>query len=310
MVVNGWIRTIRDSKTFGFIELNDGSYLKNLQVVFDTNLNNFEEICKLGISSSLTIEGTLVESQGAKQAFELKATNVIIVGTSPSDYPLQKKGHSMEYLRTIAHLRPRTNTFSAVFRMRSLLAFAIHKYFNEHGFIYAHTPIITGSDCEGAGEMFKVSTLDFHNIPKTEDGEVDHKDDFFGKEASLTVSGQLNGETFATAFGKIYTFGPTFRAENSNTPRHASEFWMIEPEIAFADLKDDMDLAEDLLKYVFNYVLEHAEPELEFFTKFINPEVKERLIKFTTAEFGRVTYTEAIELLQNSGKKFEYPVSW
>jgi asparaginyl-tRNA synthetase len=285
LIVNGRIRTIRDSKTFGFIELNDGSYLKNLQIIFDDNLPNFEEVRKLGISSSLTIEGELVKSPGAKQPFELKAKTITIVGTSPSDYPLQKKGHTMEYLRTIGHLRPRTNTFSAVFRVRSLLAFAIHKYFNEHGFIYAHTPIITASDAEGAGEMFQVTTLDLDRVAKGTAEKPDYSADFFGKQASLTVSGQLEGEIFATAFGKIYTFGPTFRAENSNTARHASEFWMIEPEIAFANLKDDMDLAEDLLKFVFQYILDNAEPELEFFTKFVNPEVKDRLEKFTKSAF-------------------------
>jgi asparaginyl-tRNA synthetase len=308
LTLNGWVRTIRDSKTFWFIELNDGSYLKNIQVVFENDLANFDEICKLNVGSSLTIEWTLVASQGAKQPFELKATNILIVGTSTPDFPLQKKRHGFEYLREIAHLRPRSNTFSAVFRVRSLLSFAIHKFFNENGFIYVHTPLITGSDCEGAGEMFKVSTLDFLNMPKTPEGKVDFSKDFFGKEANLTVSGQLNGETFATAFSKIYTFGPTFRAENSNTSKHLSEFWMIEPEIAFANLEDDMRLGEDLLKYVFKYILEHAEPELDFFTQFINPEVKERLIKFTTADFGRVTYTEAIEILKKADKKFEYPV--
>lgn len=311
LTISGRVRTIRDSKTFGFIELNDGSYLKNLQIVFEDRLPNFEEVRKLGISSSLEVEGVLVESQGGKQAFELQATSIKIIGESPTDYPLQKKGHSMEFLRTISHLRPRTNTFSAVFRVRSLLAFAIHKYFNEHGFIYVHTPIITASDAEGAGEMFQVTTLDLERLlsaTPTGDAQVDYSRDFFGKHSSLTVSGQLEGEAFATAFGKIYTFWPTFRAENSNTTRHAAEFWMIEPEIAFADLKDDMDLAEDLLKYVFQYILEHAEPEMDFFTRFINPEVKERLIKFTKSAFWRVTYTQAIEILQKSGKKFEFPV--
>ncbi len=308
IVMNGRVRTIRDSKTFGFLELNDGSYLKNLQVVFENDLSNFDEICKLGISSSLQVEGILLESQWWKQDFELKATHIEIIGDSPNDYPLQKKWHSMEFLRTIAHLRPRTNTFSAVFRMRSLLAFAIHKYFNENWFIYVHTPIITASDAEGAGEMFQVTTLDLEKIIEKKSESIDYEHDFFGKPACLTVSGQLEGEIFATAFGKIYTFWPTFRAENSNTTRHASEFWMIEPEIAFANLRDDMDLAEDLLKYVFKYVLEHAAPEMEFFTKFINPDVKERLIKFTESAFWRLTYTEAIDILQKSGKKFEYPV--
>ena len=311
ITVNGWVRTIRDSKTFGFIELNDGSCLKNLQVVFEDNLPNFAEICKFGVCTSLIVEGTLVESQWGKQAFELKASKVILVWESPVDYPLQKKGHSMEYLRTIAHLRPRTNTFSATFRVRSLVAFAIHKFFNERGFVYVHTPLITASDCEWAGEMFQVTTLDLeHPNLKWKDWKVDYSNDFFGKHASLTVSGQLEWETFATAFGKIYTFWPTFRAENSNTTRHASEFWMIEPEIAFADITDNMDLTEDLLKYVFQYILDNAQQELDFFTRFINPEVKERLEKFTKADFGRITYTEAIEILEKSGKKFEYPVHW
>jgi len=311
ITVNGWVRTIRDSKTFGFIELNDGSCLKNLQVVFEDNLPNFAEICKFGVCTSLIVEGTLVESQWGKQAFELQASKITLVGESPLDYPLQKKGHSMEYLRTIAHLRPRTNTFSATFRVRSLVAFAIHKFFNERGFVYVHTPLITASDCEWAGEMFQVTTLDLeHPNLKWKDWKVDYSNDFFGKHASLTVSGQLEWETFATAFGKIYTFWPTFRAENSNTTRHASEFWMIEPEIAFADINDNMDLTESLLKYVFQYILDNAQQELEFFTKFINPEVKDRLEKFTKADFGRVTYTEAIEILEKSGKKFEYPVHW
>ncbi len=311
ITVNGWVRTIRDSKSFGFIELNDGSCLKNLQIVFEDNLPNFAEICKFGVCTSLIVEGTLVESQWGKQAFELKASKVTLVWESPLDYPLQKKWHSMEYLRTIAHLRPRTNTFSAVFRIRSLVAFAIHKFFNERGFIYVHTPIITASDCEWAGEMFQVTTLDLeHPNLKWKDWKVDYSNDFFGKHASLTVSGQLEWETFATAFGKIYTFWPTFRAENSNTTRHASEFWMIEPEIAFADITDNMDLTEDLLKYVFQYILDNAGQELDFFTRFINPEVKERLEKFTKADFGRITYTEAIEIMEKSGKKFEFPVHW
>lgn len=309
VLINGRVRTIRDSKTFWFIELNDGSYLKNIQVVFENDLSNFDEICKLNVGSSLTIEWTLVASQWAKQAFELKATNIIIVGTSTPDFPLQKKRHSFEYLREIAHLRPRSNTFSAVFRVRSLLAFAIHKFFNEQGFIYVHTPLITGSDCEWAGEMFKISTLDFMNIPKTEDWKIDYSKDFFWKEANLTVSGQLNAETFATAFNKVYTFWPTFRAENSNTARHLSEFRMIEPEIAFANLEDNMKLGEDLLKYVFKYILENAEPEMDFFAQFINPEVKTRLQKLVNSDFARVTYTDAIDLLIKSWQKFEYPVN-
>ena len=311
ITVNGWVRTIRDSKTFGFIELNDWSCLKNLQIVFEDNLPNFAEICKFWVCTSLIAEWTLVESQWGKQAFELKATKVTLIWESPLDYPLQKKWHSMEYLRTIAHLRPRTNTFSAVFRVRSLIAFAIHKFFNERGFVYVHTPLITASDCEWAWEMFQVTTLDLeHPDLRWKDWKVDYSKDFFGKHAALTVSWQLEWETFATAFGKIYTFWPTLSAENSNTTRHASEFWMIEPEIAFADITDNMDLTEDLLKYVFQYVLDNAQQELDFFTRFINPEVKERLEKFTKADFGRITYTEAIEILEKSGKKFEYPVHW
>lgn len=306
--LNGRVRSVRDSKTFGFIELNDWSYLKNIQIVFENNLSNFDDICKLTTGSSISVEGKLVASQWAKQAFEVKATKVTIVGTCPSDYPLQKKGHSFEYLREIAHLRPRSNTFSAVFRVRSLLAFAIHQYFREQGFIYVHTPIITGSDCEWAGEMFRISTLDMLNPPKNEEWKVDYKKDFFGKEASLTVSGQLNAETFATAFNKVYTFGPTFRAENSNTTKHLSEFRMIEPEIAFANLNDDMNLAEGLIKYAFNYILQHADVEMDFFAQFINKEVKTRLQNLVKADFGRVTYTEAVDILQKSGQKFEYPV--
>lgn len=310
IILNGRVRSVRDSKTFGFIELNDGSYLKNIQVVFENNLSNFDDICKLTTGSSITVEWKLVASQWAKQAFEVKASKVTIVGLCPSDYPLQKKWHSFEYLREIAHLRPRSNTFSAVFRVRSLLAFAIHQYFREQGFIYVHTPIITGSDCEWAGEMFRISTLDMLNPPKNEEGQIDYKKDFFGKEASLTVSGQLNAETFATAFNKVYTFGPTFRAENSNTTKHLSEFRMIEPEIAFADIKDDMNLAEWLIKYAFNYILENADAEMDFFAQFINPEVKTRLQNLVKSDFARVTYTEAVELLKKSWQKFEYPVEW
>jgi len=308
IILNGRVRSVRDSKTFGFIELNDGSYLKNIQIVFENNLSNFDDICKLTTGSAVTIEWTLVASQGAKQAFEVKAKKVTLVGDCPSDYPLQKKWHSFEYLREIAHLRTRSNTFSAVFRVRSLLAFAIHKYFNENGFIYVHTPIITGSDAEGAGQMFQISTLDFLNMPKMPDGKIDYSKDFFGKQASLTVSGQLEAETFATAFNKVYTFWPTFRAENSNTSRHLSEFRMIEPEIAFADLNDDMNLWESLLKYVFKYVLDNAPAEMDFFAQFINPEVKMRLEALVNADFARVTYTEAIEFLKKSGQKFDYPV--
>ena len=309
--INGWIRTLRVSKNFGFIELNDGSYFKNIQIVIEADvLSNFQELSKLNVGSALRIKGKLAITPDAKQPFEIKAEQVDIEGTSTPDYPLQKKRHSFEYLRTIPHLRTRTNTFSAVFRVRSLTAFAIHKFFNERGFVYVHTPLITGSDCEGAGEMFRVTTLDLNNLPKTDDGSVDFSKDFFGQESSLTVSGQLEGEDCAMAFGDIYTFGPTFRAENSNTTRHAAEFWMIEPEIAFADLEDDMRLAEDMLKYIINYVLENAPEEMNFFNSFIDKGLLERLNNVVSNEFGRVTYTEAIELLKNSGKEFEYPVEW
>jgi len=308
VVLNGRVRSVRDSKTFGFIELNDGSHLKNIQIVFENNLANFDEICKLTTGSAISIEGTLVASQGAKQAFEVKAKKVTLIGDCPNDYPLQKKWHSFEYLREIAHLRTRSNTFSAVFRVRSMLAYAIHKFFNENGFIRVHTPIITGSDCEWAGQMFRVSTLDAVNPPKTKEGKADFSQDFFGKEASLTVSWQLEAETFATAFSKVYTFWPTFRAENSNTSRHLSEFRMIEPEIAFADLNDDMDLGEALLKYVFKYVLDNAPAEMNFFAQFINPEVKTRLENLVKADFTRVTYTEAIELLKKSWQKFDFKI--
>ncbi|SHG92105.1 asparagine--tRNA ligase [Tepidibacter thalassicus] len=308
--VAGWIRTLRASKAFGFIEVNDGSFFKNIQIVFEENLENFKEISKLPISSSIVVEGKLVLTPEAKQPFEIKASKIIIEGYSSSDYPLQKKRHTFEFLRSIAHLRPRSNTFSAVFRVRSLAAYAIHKFFQERGFVYVHTPIITGSDCEGAGEMFRVSTLDMKNIPIDEDGNVDFSKDFFGKETNLTVSGQLEGEAYALAFRNIYTFGPTFRAENSNTARHASEFWMIEPEIAFADLNDYMDLAEDMMKYIISFVLENAPEEMEFFNKFIDKELLSRLNNVVNSEFGRITYTEAIEILKKSGKKFEYPVEW
>ena len=309
ILVNGWVRSLRDSKTFGFIELNDGSYLKNLQIVFEDHLENFSEITKISTGSSIAVEGKLVESQG-KQAFELQASKVILIGTADETFPLQKKRHSFEYLRTIAHLRPRTNTFSAVFRVRSLLSFAIHQFFNQRGFVRAHTPILTASDAEGAGEMFQVTTLDLQNLPKNEEGKPDFSKDFFGKQASLTVSGQLEGETFATAFGKIYTFGPTFRAENSNTTRHLAEFWMIEPEIAFADLEDNMQLAQDMIKYVFSYVLENASAEIDFFDQFILPGVKERAEKLVKSDFAKVSYTEAVKLLQECGEKFEYTPEW
>ncbi len=309
--VNGWVRNLRDSKVFGFIELNDGSFFKPVQVVFEEEkISNFSKICKLNIGAAVRVKGTLVVTPDAKQPFEIKATSVEVEGESTPDYPLQPKRHSFEFLRTIPHLRARTNTFSAVFRVRSLIAYAIHKFFNERGFVYVHTPIITGSDCEGAGEMFRVTTMDLNEIPKTADGKVDYTEDFFKKETSLTVSGQLEGETFAMAFGDIYTFGPTFRAENSNTARHAAEFWMIEPEIAFADLQDDMNLAEDMLKFVIGYVLENAPEEMEFFNKFMDKGLLERLNGILNSDFGHVTYTEAIEILEKSGKKFEYPVKW
>lgn len=308
--VCGWVRTIRLSKTFGFIELNDGSYFQNLQVVFDDQLPNFNEISKLNIGSSLVVKGNLVETPEAKQPFEIKATSITVEGTSTPDYPLQKKRHTFEYLRTISHLRPRTNTFSAVFRVRSILAYAIHKFFQENGFVYVHTPIITSSDCEGAGEMFKVTTFDMNNIPKTENGEVDFSEDFFGKPAYLTVSGQLSVETYCMAFGKVYTFGPTFRAENSNTARHAAEFWMVEPEIAFADLNDDMELAESMMKYIIDYVMEHAEKEMEFFNNFIDKGLIERLTHVRDSNFERVTYTDAIKILEKSSENFQFPVYW
>ena len=308
--ISGWIRTVRASNAFGFIEVNDGSFFKNIQVVFESNLENFDEIGKLPISSSLSIEGIVELTPNSKQAFEIKATKIIIEGQSSAEYPLQKKKHSLEYLRTIAHLRPRSNTFSAVFRVRSLAAFAIHKFFNEKGFVYVHTPIITGSDCEGAGEMFKLTTLDLKNMPLSKEGEIDYSKDFFGKETNLTVSGQLSAETFALAFRNVYTFGPTFRAENSNTTRHAAEFWMIEPEIAFAELIDDMDLAEEMVKYIINYVMENAPEEMEFFNKFIDKTLFERLNNVISSDFARVTYTEAVDILLKSGEKFEYAVKW
>ncbi|HZX20924.1 MAG TPA: asparagine--tRNA ligase, partial [Clostridia bacterium] len=310
ITIEGWIRTLRVSKTFGFIEVNDGSFFRNLQVVFENELENFAEISRLSISTAIRIKGELILTPDAKQPFEIKATKIEIEGTSHNDYPLQKKRHSFEFLREIAHLRPRSNTFSAVFRVRSLAAYATHRFFRERNFIYVHTPIITGSDAEGAGEMFKVTTLDFENIPLDDKGDVDYTKDFFGKEAHLTVSGQLQGEAYASAFKNIYTFGPTFRSENSNTARHASEFWMIEPEVAFADLNDNMELAEDMLKYIINYVMENAPEEMEFFNNFIDKGLIKRLNNVVTSDFARITYTEAIELLKKSGQKFEYPVKW
>ena len=308
--ISGWVKTLRDSKNFGFIELNDGSFFKNVQIVFDSNLSNFEDIKKLSISSSIIVKGQVVKTENAKQPFEIKATNVEIFNQADLDYPLQKKRHSFEYLRTVSHLRPRTNTFNAVFRVRSILAFAIHKFFQERGFVYVHTPIITGSDCEGAGEMFRVTTMDMENPSKTDDGKVDYSQDFFGKESHLTVSGQLDVETFAHAFRNVYTFGPTFRAENSNTVKHAAEFWMIEPEICFADLNDDMDLAEDMIKYIISYVLENAPEEMEFFNQFIDNGLFDRLHNVLNSEFGRITYTDAIKELEKNNENFEYPVQW
>jgi len=308
--LSGWIKTIRASNAFGFIELNDGSFFKNIQVVFEASLDNFKDIADLGTGSAIKVRGEVVESEGAKQPFEIKAEQIVVVGKADEDFPLQKKRHTFEYLRTIAHLRPRTNAFSAVFRVRSLIAYAIHKFFNERGFVYIHTPIITGSDCEGAGEMFRVSTFDFDKIPRKDGGKIDFSKDFFGKETNLTVSGQLAVENFCPAFRNVYTFGPTFRAENSNTQRHASEFWMIEPEISFADLRDDMDLAEEMLKFIISFVLENAPEEMEFFNNFISKGVVERLKFVVGSDFGHITYTEAVEMLKKSGKKFEYPVEW
>ena len=308
--VAGWIRTSRESKNFGFIELNDGTFFKNVQVVYDEHLTNFDEISKLSIASALIVKAKVVLTPEAKQPFELLASEIFVEGTSTPEYPLQKKRHTMEYLRTIAHLRPRSNTFSAVFRVRSAAAFAIHEFFQSRGFVYVHTPIITGSDAEGAGQMFRVTTLDINNLPTDESGKVDESQDFFGKETNLTVSGQLEAETFALAFRDVYTFGPTFRAENSNTKRHAAEFWMIEPEIAFADLTDNMQLAEDMVKYIIDYVLTHCPEEMNFFNERIDQGLLERLTHVMNADFARVTYTEAVEALLASGETFEYPVFW
>ena len=308
--VGGWIRSIRDSKAFGFIVLNDGSCFETLQIVYHDTMDNFAEISKLNVGAAILVKGTLVATPEAKQPFEIQAEEVAVEGLSSADYPLQKKRHTFEYLRTITHLRPRTNTFQAVFRVRSLIAYAIHQYFQEQGFVYVHTPLITGSDCEGAGEMFQVTTLDLKNLPKKEDGSIDYSKDFFGKETNLTVSGQLNGETFAMAFRNIYTFGPTFRAENSNTTRHAAEFWMIEPEMAFADLNDNMAVAEGMLKYIIRYVLEHAPAEMNFFNQFVDKGLLDRLNHVLNSEFGHVTYTEAIKLLEEHNDQFDYKVFW
>lgn len=310
VTVGGWVRSVRGSKAFGFIVLHDGSCFDTLQVVYHDTMDNFAEISKLNVGAAIIVKGTLVATPEAKQPFEIQASEVQVEGASAPDYPLQKKRHTMEYLRTMTHLRPRTNTFQAVFRVRSLCAYAIHKFFQERGFVYVHTPLITGSDCEGAGEMFRVTTLDPQNPPVDENGKIDYTQDFFGKETNLTVSGQLNGETYAQAFRNIYTFGPTFRAENSNTTRHAAEFWMIEPECAFADLNDNMDLAEDMLKYVIRYVLENAPQEMNFFNSFVDKGLLDRLNHVIDSEFGHVTYTEAIELLEKNNDKFDYKVFW
>lgn len=311
VTVAGWVRSLRNMKTFGFIALNDGSHFQSLQVVMDkSTLENYDEIAKQNVGAALIVRGVLTLTPEAKQPFELKAAEIQVEGTSTPDYPLQKKRHTTEYLRTIQHLRPRTNLFSAVFRVRSVAAHAIHCFFQDQGFVYVHTPIITASDCEGAGEMFRVTTLDAQNPPRNPDGTVDYSQDFFGKATSLTVSGQLNCENFAMAFGNVYTFGPTFRAENSNTQRHAAEFWMIEPEIAFADLEDDMDLAEDMIKYIIRFVMEKCPDEMNFFNSFVDKGLKDRLLHVADSDFGRVTYTEAVRILQESGHKFDYPVSW
>ena len=310
VTIGGWLRSNRESKTFGFMVVNDGTYFEPLQVVYSDTLENFSVISKLNVGAAIIVTGILTATPQAKQPFEIQASEVYIEGLSDSDYPIQKKRHSFEYLRTISHLRPRTNTFQAVFRVRSLIAFAIHKFFQERDFVYVHTPLITGSDCEGAGEMFQVTTMDLKNIPLTDEGKVDYSTDFFGKATNLTVSGQLNGETYAMAFKNIYTFGPTFRAENSNTTRHAAEFWMIEPEIAFADLKDDMILAESMIKYVINYVLENAPAEMKFFNDFVDKGLIERLKGVANSEFGHITYTDAIKILEEHNDKFEYKVFW
>ena len=311
VTVGGWVRNLRDSKAFGFIDLNDGSYFKSVQVVFEREkINNYDEIASQNVGAALVVTGKILLTPDAKQPFELKADEVVVEGTSTPDYPLQPKRHSPEFLREQAYLRPRTNLFSAVFRVRSEVAYAIHSFFHERGFVYVHTPIVTGSDCEGAGEMFRVTTLDLDNLPRTEDGKVDFSQDFFGKSTNLTVSGQLEGETYAMAFGNIYTFGPTFRAENSNTARHAAEFWMIEPEIAFADLDDNMQLAWDMIQYIIRHVMTNCAAELEFFNKFVDKGLLDRLTALAGSEYAKVTYTEAIDVLLKSGDSFKYPVYW
>lgn len=310
VTIGGWVRSNRNSKNFGFIVVNDGTFFEPIQVVYGNGLDNYDEVGKINVGAAIIVRGTLVLTPDAKQPFEIQATEVTVEGASTPDYPLQKKRHTFEYLRTISHLRPRTNTFEAVFRVRSLCAYAIHKFFQERDFVYVHTPLITGSDCEGAGEMFQVTTLDLNNLPMTDDGKVDFSKDFFNKPTNLTVSGQLNGETYAMAFKNIYTFGPTFRAENSNTTRHAAEFWMIEPEIAFADLEDDMMLAESMLKYVISYVLENAPEEMAFFNNFVDKGLLDRLRNVVENDFARVTYTEAIDILSKHNDKFDYKVSW
>ena len=310
VTIQGWVRTLRASNAIGFIELNDGTFFKNVQIVFDPKLSNFDEVAKLPIATALTVSGTLVETPEAKQPFEMQASSITVEATSNQDYPLQKKRHSLEYLREIAHLRPRSNLFSAVFRVRSVAAFAIHKFFNEQNFLYVHSPIITASDAEGAGEMFKVSTLDLLNVPRDPGGKVDYSQDFFGKETNLSVSGQLEAEIFALAFKNVYTFAPTFRAENSNTARHAAEFWMIEPELAFADLQDNMENIEAVIKFVLKYVMEQCPEEMAFFNEFVDKGLKDRLENVVNSDFGRITYTEAIEVLKKSGRQFEFPVNW
>lgn len=310
VTIGGWVRSIRDSKAFGFIVINDGSYFETIQVVYHDTMENFKEISKLNVGAALIVKGTLVATPQAKQPFEIQAEEIVVEGASAPDYPLQKKRHTLEYLRTMTHLRQRTNTFQAVFRVRSLIAYAIHQFFQDRGFVYVHTPLITGSDCEGAGEMFQVTTLDLENPPKNEDGTIDYTKDFFEKHTSLTVSGQLNAETYAQAFRDVYTFGPTFRAENSNTTRHAAEFWMVEPEMAFADLEDTMDLGEAMLKYIINYVLENAPEEMKFFNSFIDKGLLDRLHNVAESDFAKVTYTEAVDILKKNNDKFEYKVEW